>query len=138
MLHLGGSALINAESALQLEEVTRLTPHISALIDSERSEADEPLPQRIAGFAGTCQQLGIDCHVLERRALENYFSDRAVKDAKGQAYRALTEFELLRTTDRPWAKDENWRIASHVTKDELDGTDLGDFLEAIAAAPLHP
>jgi len=43
---------------------------VTALIDSGRSRADETLAANRAGFVTACTTEGIDCHVLERRALE--------------------------------------------------------------------
>ncbi|RMH35316.1 MAG: hypothetical protein D6690_08900 [Nitrospirae bacterium] len=65
---------------------------------------------------------------MERRALENYLSDRAVKTVKGEKYRSLEPFESLRQLFPSWAKEENWRIAREMKPDEWQKTDLGKFL----------
>jgi hypothetical protein len=69
--------------------------------------------------------------VLERRATENYMTDRAVKLLKGNAYRELGPFETLRSASISWSKEENWRIAKEMTKEELESTDLGPFLSTL-------
>ena len=115
-------------------EITRLSRNIFGLIDSERGDPDAALEVTREGFVKACERAGIDCHVLDRRALENYFSDRAVKDVKGPKYCALEPFELLRATEYPWGKDENWRIAGAMTLGELDGTDLDAFLQRMRDA----
>jgi hypothetical protein len=81
------------------------------------------------GFADVCHKLGINCLVLERRATENYLTDRAIKLFKGNAFRALSPYELLKDVTPSWAKEENWRIASEMTRDELEQTELGAFLQ---------
>ena len=83
LLSLGGSSLINSHSAAELEEVKRIagvdeTVKLSALIDSEKSSADQPLGADRASFRANCAEAGIDCHLLERRALENYFTENAI------------------------------------------------------------
>jgi len=46
-------------------------------------------------------------------------------------YRALEPFELLGNTPVGWAKNENWRIAKAMKKEDIDGTDLGDILRTV-------
>jgi ABC-type cobalamin/Fe3+-siderophores transport system ATPase subunit len=133
LLPLGGGTLINgaATTEAQLEEIKRITPNIFALIDSEKESDGDELDENRVAFVAVCERVGITCRVLDRRALENYFTDRAVKDIKGENYRALEAFERLKDTDVPWAKDENWRIAGAMHLDELQDTDLHVFLESL-------
>ena len=70
-----------------------------------------------------------DCrtHVLDRRALENYFTDTAVKAVLGPGVSALAPY------DKPvksW-KADNWRIAQGMAKADIETTDLGQFIEAL-------
>jgi hypothetical protein len=69
--------------------------------------------------------------VTERRALENYFTDQAVKAAFGGAFSALEPYQTLRDASNGWSKSENWKIARQMTIDELSGTDVGAFIESI-------
>ena len=69
--------------------------------------------------------------VLERRAIENYFTKRAVCNAMGEKYRDLEKYEKLNEADPCWGKEDNWRIAREMTLDELSDTDLGPFLNSI-------
>lgn len=132
-LSLGGSSMINGHCADQLAEVKRITPNVSALIDSEKASADAPLASNRQEFLKICRDLAIDCHVLERRATENYLTDVAVRSVKGEKYGALTYFEKLGSdTTRPiWSKNENWRIAREMSKADIDQTDLGGFLKKL-------
>lgn len=128
LLPLGGSSLINDSSELELIEIKRISDKISVLIDSERKSPNEELESKRQAFLDTCRRIGILPHALERRAIENYFSDRAVKLVKGSNFHKLQPYEKL--ADVPgWSKAENWKIAREMTLDELEGTDLGVFIK---------
>jgi hypothetical protein len=131
LLHLGGSSTINAGCAAQLGEITRISPKVRALIDSERTQAGEALAADRQSFIDTCSKLNIRCHVLDRRAIENYLPEHAVKAVKSDKYRALGHYELLKNVEPAWGKEENWKIARLMTKDDLRATDLGAFLEEL-------
>jgi AAA ATPase domain len=128
---LGGSQLINRSAQVQLEELKRITSNIVAIIDSERSAAGEPLSADREGFIQACQKADIPCHVLERRAIENYFNETAIKKVKGDKYRALGPYERLRDANPAWAKSENWRIVREMKATDLESTDLGEFVEGL-------
>ncbi len=127
-LSLGGDSLINGTSEEELAEITRISENIFALIDSERAALGAKLKPNRAAFVEICKKLGINCHVLDRRATENYFPDRAVKKIKGENYLALGPYEKLNEISPSWSKAENWKIAREMTLDDLNTTDLGEFL----------
>lgn len=132
VLSLGGKDFINGSSLSELEEVWRISPNnIFALIDSERELAKAPLDRDRQAFVDNCQKVGIQCHVLERRATENYFSDQAVKRTKGTNYSALNPYQKLKDVTPSWGKEDNWKIALNMSRDELMTTDLGEFLNSI-------
>jgi hypothetical protein len=116
---------------MQLAELTRISRKVYALIDSERSQSGEALPPDRQGFAEACSKLKIPCLVLERRAIENYLPERPIRAIKSDKYRALGQYELLKNVAPAWGKEENWKIARLMTKDDLMGTDLGTFLEEL-------
>lgn len=128
LLQLGGASMINGGCAAQLTEVTRISQRVYAMVDSERSQAAAPLATDRKGFAEVCEHLKIPCCVLERRAIENYFPEHAIRSTKGEKYRALGPYERLKDVEPAWGKEENWRIARLMTDADLKGTDLGDFL----------
>ena len=128
---LGGSGLINASAAPQLEEIKRLCTDVSALIDSERTALGNALAPDRQAFTDACAAAGIKCHVLHRRAIENYLTDAAVKKIKGDSFSALGAYERLKDAPRPWSKEENWRIAREMSLQDLNGTDLGAFLASV-------
>lgn len=129
LLQMGGKALINGSEgvATQLQEVKRITVSVSALIDSERTAASSPVEPRIQSFAELCQANGVACHVLDRRAIENYFPARAIEAGVGPGHPELGHFDKGQT----WRKADNWKITRQMTEDEIDGTDLGNFLAAL-------
>ncbi len=129
LLPMGGNQMINADAQQQLDEIRRISENISVLIDSERSAADDPLGPARQAFVDLCEKLHVDCCALERRATENYFPDHAVKQVKGSKYRALHPYELLCELPLGWGKSENWQIAQAMTQEDLEGTDLGEFLK---------
>ena len=81
--------------------------------------------------AQLCQKLGVKCKVLDRRSIENYLTQDAIITVKGEKYRELGHFEALSLLSPSWGKSENWIIARHMTRKDLDGNDLGKFLEKL-------
>jgi len=132
LLSLGGSDLIKSSSSIELEEIKRITDgNISALIDSELKSPGDTLSADRQTFFNNCKAADIDCHILEHRAIENYFSDRAVKVIKSEKYRALTPYEKLEEASPSWGKQENWRIAREMNIEEINNTDLGKFPQSL-------
>ena len=131
LLPMGGDQMINPDAEVQLEEIKRISPNVFAIIDSERSAQGEKLEARRAMFKKLCDDADIMCHVLERRAIENYFPDYAVKKVKGDAYRALQPYEPFKHPFPKWAKSEHWQIAREMAPENLDNTDLGEFLKSL-------
>jgi ABC-type cobalamin/Fe3+-siderophores transport system ATPase subunit len=131
IIHMGGSSSINANSAHELSELKRITANVAVLIDSERTFEDEKLAATRDAFVRDCLVLGFDVHVTERRATENYLTERAIRAEKGSKYSALEPYQLLKSAVPAWAKHENWRIAARMRKQDLDDTDLGEFLARV-------
>jgi predicted ATPase len=132
LLPLGGAGLINGTSARALAEIGRITDSVSVLIDSERSAEGEALAADRQTFVEECERLGFDVHVLERRAIENYLTDDAVKAVKGKNSAGLGPFAPRSAANHGWGKRENWRIAGQMTKKDLDACDIGPFLMGLA------
>ncbi len=128
LLPMGGSDLINRDAEAGLREITRLSEQVYAVIDSERSSANEPLSRERQAFVDACGRVGVECHVLARRATENYFPDRAVKRVLGSDAMALEAYTPL---GRRWNKRENRRIAREMSRSEIADTDLGQILQRV-------
>src|SRR5438270_6577027 len=130
LLQLGGRSMINGSREQELQELTRISKHIFAVIDSERPAAGEPLEKSRQAFTEICKKIGINCCVLERRATENYLSDDAIKQTKGVSFGALGPFEKM-ASPNIWSKSEHWIIARRMKLPDLAGTDLLKFLESM-------
>jgi ABC-type branched-subunit amino acid transport system ATPase component len=123
-----GGADLHANRRPDWEELRRLQVKIFALIDSERANAGAPLHQIRQDFLAMMSSLGYAAKALDRRAIENYFPDHATSAAfPGSS--ALDEYDNPKGGG--WAKADNWQIAEYVTKADLIGTDLGEWLEAL-------
>lgn len=132
MVPLHGAEFIRGDSQQELAELLRIGGKVHYLIDSERLNEGDPLEPTRQAFVEVCSELDIPGLVLERRALENYFTDDAVKEEFGDSARALYLYEKLAdSSNRAWRKTNNWRVASRMQKSDLSGTDLGEFLEAL-------
>jgi hypothetical protein len=69
---------------------------------------------------------------MKRRSIENYFTTRAVHAALGISHhRELGHFEGLDAQAQHWAKRDNWRIARAMRLDEIESTDLGEWLRTV-------
>jgi ABC-type cobalamin/Fe3+-siderophores transport system ATPase subunit len=133
LLSMNGTNLINgsADTEIQLEEIRRVSDNVFALIDSERAAVGEALTADREGFKERCAGAKVECHVLDRRSIEHYLTENAIKRVEGDAYRALGPYEDRRTVSPMWSKHDNWKIAREMTRKDLEGTDLHTFLAAL-------
>ena len=127
------SGRFNVGMREELEEVMRISSNVSALLDSEKNASGDDLSQQRKDFVSLCAELGINCHVLAKRATENYFPDEIVKQVFGENYVGLTEFQKLKDVAKPWSKNQNWLLARAMTKEQISATDLGEFIRRLAA-----
>jgi ABC-type cobalamin/Fe3+-siderophores transport system ATPase subunit len=131
LLPLGGNGMINGKIDVQLQEIKRIGAEVAALIDSERTAADEDISKDRRDFIQQCEANNIGYHILKFRATENYLSDRAVKAVKGPKYSALGSYQKLCEATPAWGKEENWLIAREMHRSEFEKSDLGVFLTSI-------
>jgi len=131
LLPLGGSSMINGHREDELKEVRKICSEVYALVDSERPHAGARESDHHRAFRDACRRVGITCHILERRALENYFSGRAIKQVLGHGFRELKPFETVKDVHSKWPKSENWKIVQQMSREEFAGTDLWEFLQKI-------
>jgi len=130
VLPLGGDQLATGREH-ELADLKRLSNNIVALVDSERNAVgDAPIKPRL-DFEAVCKKLGFPVCITERRAIENYFTDKAIKTAIGDTHRALGPYERLRDATPSWSKTDNWRIAAEMSWDDLKKTDIGRFIDGI-------
>ena len=131
ILPLGGDQLAGGGREMELQELRRLSHNIVALVDSERPSEGAPPAERRLKFEEVCKKVGFDVCLTERRAIENYFPDYAVKAAFGPSFAQLSPYELLSEHANGWSKSDNWKIAHHVKSEDLLATDIGQFLSRI-------
>jgi putative AbiEii toxin of type IV toxin-antitoxin system len=134
VLHLNGRTSINGEAEPMLRDITRFGDNLRvyALIDSEKDSEMAAMERSREEFMRACEAVGITAHVLERRAMENYISDAAVK-WKYPGLRSLGEYEPLKSMPNHWGKAHNWLLFSQMSLQELEGTDLGWFVRRICS-----
>ena len=130
VLPMNGNDLMHNRTA-ELSELQRLGVPVGVLIDSERSASGAPLELRREKFIAECKRLGFSAHATERRAIENYLTDVAVKAEFGPTCRGLSDYEPRPAGATGWAKTDNWRAASRMTRDDFVNTDLGKFLDGL-------
>jgi len=133
VMQLGGASLINSSIRTHLTELGRIVEmsKIHIFIDSEKGDKDADMAKDRLLFLEACKQCGVNAVASERRATENYFTERAVKATLGQDYIALSEYQLLKQSPKPWGKSDNWRIAREMNKSEIRDTDIGRFIEKL-------
>src|SRR5437660_4827659 len=85
ILSLGGRGCISGAWERELEHIIAINPGVVAIIDSEKCSASDPLEACRSEFANVCDRLGIKWQVLERRAIENYLLQRAIRAAFPEA-----------------------------------------------------
>lgn len=137
---LGGSSGISALPS-EIGEAKRVCENISVILDRDTDDSNSaPNAERIAAKAA-CDEAGVPVLILERRALENYFPDNAVKKALGPTATALEPFERPKAK---WAEfgygksHHNPAIAAEIRVEDLKGTDLFRFLITLTAPVAGP
>ena len=131
IIPLGGDSLINKDRANELSEIKRITSEINIIIDSEKENKDASIPPNRLAFEKECEKLNINILITEKRAIENYLSDRAIKRIFSSKYQQLEPYELLKESKNSWGKTDNWKIAREMEWEEIKNTDVGSFLESL-------
>ncbi len=122
---LGGDIMQTHDVSVFLE-----SNHVIALVDNDpKSGKNRTL------FKNRCKSLGIDCHRLKRYSIENYFTARALKQVfKGQISDDLETIEhdtKLFDQINIDVKNNNLKLARAMSLDEIEGTDLMEFLKKV-------
>ena len=131
---LGGTSLIDPKRTDELQEFKRFGVPVFVLVDSERASADTTNAQRNA-FIAACQNLFGKKNAIQtaRRATENYFTQKAIMTAmRSEKYIALQPFQNAESVQPFWGKNQNWKIAAEMTKDDWLATEIGQFFNLIA------
>lgn len=128
VIPLGGDAMAIGDREQELAELRMLSHKVFAIVDSERTSAKDSPKQARVDFLAACENQGIECLVLERRALENYMDLDSARRVFNKP-NALDFGEF----DKPdisweWRKNRNWRIVELMEKEHFEETDLGRFV----------
>jgi predicted ATPase len=129
VIPLGGDHIFSEAGIETLQELKRLATDVFVLLDSERTELNGASKDRRGWFAEQAKTLGIKVHLTERRAIENYFSTRAIQLAISADSKALGPYESHSAA--MWRKHDNWRIAREMTLADLASTDVGVFMSSL-------
>jgi hypothetical protein len=85
--------------------------------------------------------LCIPIHQLKYRAIENYFSLRALREVFGTQIRDdITELDPKKPLEKQIGfnvKRNNLKLAKQMTFDELNGTDLKEFFDKVSDMLQH-
>lgn len=131
LLPLGGSSFINRTVEHELKEIhDRLGGNLYCIIDSEKNSETSELDNDRKEFKVLCERIGINLHILERRATENYFTDKAIKSIFPNCS-ALTKYENLKNKTPRWSKSNNWKIVREMSWEDIKDTDLGIFIDSL-------
>lgn len=130
LIQLGGSSLIRGGVIPHLSELSRIIApsKVRVFIDSEKDSADAPLATDRVAFVADCKSIGINVHVSEKKATDNYFEAKGIQKALGIEYQPLEPYQKLKACPKPWHKSDNWRIARETDFNDIKDTDLGKFL----------
>ena len=104
-------------------------------MDSERDSSATSKPDQNK-FIEQCEKLFGKGHSMQTsyRATENYFTAEAISKAmRSDKYKPLELFQNSKHSPLFWGKNQNWRVAAEMTKDDWQKTDVGAFFGCIAA-----
>lgn len=136
LVPLGGTSLIDSKRQDELSEFKRFGVEVFVMVDSERDSAETSKADRNK-FIAECERLFGKGHAIQTqyRATENYFTAEAINRAmRSDKYKPLEPFQNSTDLALFWGKNQNWRVAAEMTKDDWQKTELGAFLERIATA----
>lgn len=135
ILQLGGGSMGNGN--IDPVKLKMHNPLSFVLIDSERtSENGDPDPSHET-FRQRCFAAHVYCLMLQRQAMENYFSVRALRevfhDRVPAKLRELAPYKPLVKQGMPWFdKAENRKIARDMTREEiLAWPELAQFFQEL-------
>jgi putative ATP-dependent endonuclease of OLD family len=134
VLHLGGGSMGNI--FVDPLDLKKNNPLSLILIDSERKHhGGEPDPAH-AAFQERCTKARLHCMMVERQALENYFTPRALHEVFGTRIPGRFEnkpYKPLTHQGLPWyEKQMNRAVARAMTREEIESyPDLREFFREV-------
>lgn len=130
VLHLGGGSMGNIE--VDPLDLKKNNPLSFVLIDSERTRHGGPAEASHADFQRRAYATHLFCMMLERQAIENYFTARALRVVFGKKIPAAFEnkpYKPLKHQGLTWyEKNMNRQVARAMTREEIESyPDLKEF-----------
>jgi putative ATP-dependent endonuclease of OLD family len=107
---LGGSNLYHCDP----DDLKRINQNSAIILDSEKTTKDDSVKKERIELRENSTSLDIPCHILEYRAIENYFSDAAIK--------AEFDFDETRTYADPYCNVVK-QINKQVAKEKIGEPD---------------
>jgi len=140
VLFCGGSALYREDNERMLEEL-KMNTKFWVLIDSDRENEMQEFGGNNAEakkrFKEVCNRLGVNLHVTDRREIENYFTEAAIKAVLGDHFDLSNwnNYADLKKVVPQYKKNRHPKqIAAQLKIEDIKGTDLWLLFEEIAAA----
>jgi ABC-type cobalamin/Fe3+-siderophores transport system ATPase subunit len=130
VLPLGGGSLISARGGVELSEWTRLRVPTAVVIDSERDRPDAELAPDREAFLAACSGHGFAAYATKFRAIENYFTPRAIESVHPEQRSGIQPYEALMPG---WRKRDNVSMARMMSDEEWAATDVYKFLSGWVA-----
>jgi hypothetical protein len=113
--------------------------HVILVLDGDRgrdwSQPQHPLKADAEKLIVRLGQAGIQVHILERYAIENYFSREAFEAVLGCDFGAgfrLDSFQPVKAQIAGYDKAVNQKVVRRMKIDDFRGTDLAAIVEALA------
>ncbi len=134
VLQLGGGSMGNVN--VDPVKLKMHNPLSFVLIDSERASKDAAPDPAHQTFLNRCVEAKLSCRMLERQAIENYFTPRALRAVFGN--KIPTKYDVrpyapLQSQGLRWyEKESNRAVARAMTRDEIEAApDLQAFFREL-------
>jgi hypothetical protein len=131
VISLGGSTA--ASRNFDATHWNNLHPKIKAILDSERRSPGEDPGKSRKMIKRRLEEVGISCHLTERRATENYLAPRALAAVYGHAPDEVDLFgdpNLAVQGVSQFEKRRNGEVAQAMEWSDIENTDIGTYLES--------
>jgi len=126
-----------ASRHFDVSHLSNLHPKMWAVLDSERKQRNSsPESQRLK-IKEKLEANGIPCHLTERRATESYFTLRALNVIYSKCPAELDPYgdpDLANQGVEQFDKHRNGEVAEAMEWQELERTDLADFIKKFLAS----
>ncbi len=135
VLQLGGGSMGNQN--VDPVKLKQHNPLSFVIMDSERAGPNKPPDPSHVDFLNRCYQAKLYCLMLDFRAMENYFTPRALQEVfgKSKVHAGVTvhPYKPLETQGLSWyTKDWDRRVARAMTREEVESfPDLRAFFHEL-------